>query len=222
MPGYQVKMGFGLHQGWAIEGAIGSMFKIDASYLSPNVNMASRLEAATKQYGVPLLISGPLHEIFSDEIKMICREVDTVTVKGSIQPVRLFTVDVDFENLHEKKDRFMGKDIKEKKKIRDREKKLLLSSLFDPGSRKKTWDVFSKDKDFKELRRHYDKVFTKKFNEAYKKYISGDWATAEDLFSQCLKMHPNDGPTITLKSYIEELNGTPPQKWAGFRELTEK
>lgn len=48
MPDYKVKMGFGLHQGWAIEGAIGSFFKIDASYLSPNVNMASRLEAATK------------------------------------------------------------------------------------------------------------------------------------------------------------------------------
>jgi hypothetical protein len=29
----------------------GSEFKIDASYLSPNVNMASRLEAATKQVG---------------------------------------------------------------------------------------------------------------------------------------------------------------------------
>lgn len=39
-----------VHQpGWAIEGAIGSEFKIDASYLSPHVNMASRLEAATKQ-----------------------------------------------------------------------------------------------------------------------------------------------------------------------------
>ena len=48
LPNYSVKMGFGLHQGWAIEGAIGSNFKIDASYLSPNVNLASRLEAATK------------------------------------------------------------------------------------------------------------------------------------------------------------------------------
>mmetsp|Transcript_91091 Transcript_91091/g.125600 ORF Transcript_91091/g.125600 Transcript_91091/m.125600 type:complete len:90 (+) Transcript_91091:1114-1383(+) len=58
MPNYEVKMGFGLHIGWAIEGAIGSYYKIDASYLSPNVNMASRLEAATKQFGVPILISG--------------------------------------------------------------------------------------------------------------------------------------------------------------------
>mmetsp|Transcript_31664 Transcript_31664/g.5732 ORF Transcript_31664/g.5732 Transcript_31664/m.5732 type:complete len:101 (+) Transcript_31664:1835-2137(+) len=65
MPGYSVKMGFGLHVGWAIEGAIGSEFKIDASYLSPNVNMASRLEAATKQYGVPMLISGDMFAILS-------------------------------------------------------------------------------------------------------------------------------------------------------------
>ena len=48
MKNYKVKMGFGLHIGWGIEGAIGSEYKIDASYLSPNVNMASRLEAATK------------------------------------------------------------------------------------------------------------------------------------------------------------------------------
>ena len=63
--GWKVKMGFGLHQGWAIEGAIGSFFKIDASYLSPNVNMAARLEAATGQFGTLLLLSGDLHDILS-------------------------------------------------------------------------------------------------------------------------------------------------------------
>lgn len=48
IPNFAVKLGYGLHIGWAIEGAIGSSFKIDASYLSPNVNMAARLESATK------------------------------------------------------------------------------------------------------------------------------------------------------------------------------
>jgi hypothetical protein len=52
-------MGFGLHQGWSIEGAIGSFFKIDASYLSPHVNMSSRIEYCTRSYGVPILVSGP-------------------------------------------------------------------------------------------------------------------------------------------------------------------
>lgn len=48
LPNYMVKMGYGLHVGWSIEGALGSVFKVDATYLSPDVNMASRLEGATK------------------------------------------------------------------------------------------------------------------------------------------------------------------------------
>lgn len=87
MPNYRVRMGFGLHVGWAIEGAIGSDFKIDASYLSPNVNMASRLEAATKQFGTPLLISGELYALFSDITKRYMRQIDRVTVKGSVKPL---------------------------------------------------------------------------------------------------------------------------------------
>ena len=97
-------MGFGLHQGWAIEGAIGSYFKIDASYLSPNVNMAARLEAATRQYQVPLLLSGDMYDCVSPSIKELCREIDTVTVKGSVQPMRLFTVDLDPSGLKETDD----------------------------------------------------------------------------------------------------------------------
>jgi len=91
---FRVEMGFGLHQGWAIEGAIGSFFKIDASYLSPNVNMAARLEAATKQFETPLLVSGHLRDILSYPMQEIMREIDTVTVKGSIKPMRLYTVTI--------------------------------------------------------------------------------------------------------------------------------
>ena len=65
MPNYSVKIGFGLHVGWAIEGAIGSDFKIDASYLSPNVKISDTLEASTKTYGVPILISGDLFDIMT-------------------------------------------------------------------------------------------------------------------------------------------------------------
>lgn len=57
MPEFRIKTGFGLHMGWGVEGAIGSEFKIDASYLSPNVHLSERLVDATKIYGVPILIS---------------------------------------------------------------------------------------------------------------------------------------------------------------------
>ncbi len=99
MPNFKIKMGFGLHVGWAIEGAIGSIYKIDASYLSPNVNMAARLEAATRQYGVPLLMTNKLVENFSKKAQKICREIDRVTVKGSVEPVGLFTVDMNMKNI---------------------------------------------------------------------------------------------------------------------------
>lgn len=70
-------MGFGLHVGWAIEGAIGSSYKIDASYLSPNVNMASRLEAGTKYYGVMILFTGELYDMFfTKSLQDKCRLID--------------------------------------------------------------------------------------------------------------------------------------------------
>jgi class 3 adenylate cyclase len=85
MPNYSVKLGYGLHVGWAIEGAIGSDFKIDASYLSPHVNMASRLEGATKAFGVPLLISGDLFSICTPQTQTFLRQIDAVVVKGSTE-----------------------------------------------------------------------------------------------------------------------------------------
>jgi class 3 adenylate cyclase len=91
LPNFQVKLGFGLHVGWAIEGAIGSDFKIDASYLSPNVNTASRLEAATKQFGVPFLISGNLRKICTPRTQTNLRVIDIVTVKGSNEPTEMVT-----------------------------------------------------------------------------------------------------------------------------------
>ncbi|OQS03511.1 hypothetical protein THRCLA_04178 [Thraustotheca clavata] len=94
-PNGQHPMGFGLHVGWAIEGAIGSRYKIDASYLSPDVNMSSRLEGATKQFGVTLLISHTFHKLLSQPIQEMCRLIDCVTVKGSAKPISLYTFDME-------------------------------------------------------------------------------------------------------------------------------
>jgi len=77
-------MGFGLHVGWAIEGAVGSVYKMDASYLSPNVNTTARLEAATKQFGVTMLISGVFEKFLTAPFRDLTRLVDEVVVKGSI------------------------------------------------------------------------------------------------------------------------------------------
>jgi len=56
-------MVFGLHAGWAIEGAVGSPMKVDATYLSPHVNMAARMETACRQYGVHVLMTENFYEV---------------------------------------------------------------------------------------------------------------------------------------------------------------
>lgn len=84
---YSVKLGFGLHCGWSIEGAIGSTFKIDASYLSPHVNMASKLEEKTKDYGAQLILSGPLVKHMSVESKKFIRPIDSIIFNEGEDPI---------------------------------------------------------------------------------------------------------------------------------------
>ena len=91
---FNVHMGFGMHIGWAIEGAIGSKYKIDASYLSPNVNMSARLEAATHQFGTHILVSEWFYNELSASAKHHCRMVDRICVVGSKVPMEIWTVDV--------------------------------------------------------------------------------------------------------------------------------
>ena len=97
MPDYSVKLGYGMHVGWAIEGAIGSFYKIDASYLSPHVNMSSRLEEATKIYGVPLLITGSLFHRLSPKTQTYLRPVDHCIMTKDDMVTELYTVDLNWE-----------------------------------------------------------------------------------------------------------------------------
>jgi choline-glycine betaine transporter len=55
----------------------------------------------------------------------------------------------------EKSDRFQNKSIKEKKEQRAKEKKALQYNL--AHNVVSTWDIYSRDKDFKELRKSFDK-----------------------------------------------------------------
>ena len=57
--------------------------------------MASRLEAATRQFKCRMFASDFFHSLLSDYAKSYCRPVDIVTVKGSVNPMILYTIDVD-------------------------------------------------------------------------------------------------------------------------------
>ena len=94
-PEYNVRIGSGLHVGWAIEGAIGSNRKIDASYLSPHVNTTEFLESSTKAYGVSLLLSEPFYRLLSPAASKHCRQVDRIRRSSKEEPFGLYTYDSD-------------------------------------------------------------------------------------------------------------------------------
>lgn len=102
IPGYKCQIGCGLHFGWAIEGAIGSDKKIDASYISPHVNWAEFLEGSTKEYGVPILMSEPFYNLLSPEAMKYCRQVDRIkkSVDDDIDVVNLYTYDIDLNSMN--------------------------------------------------------------------------------------------------------------------------
>jgi len=224
LPNFQVKLGYGLHVGWAIEGAIGSDFKIDASYLSPNVNTASRLEAATKQFGVPLLISGNLRKICTPRTQTKMRVIDIVTVKGSNEPIEMVTCDVR-ESLIEvefpKRQKNKSQD-KKMKKVRgrierNRYKQAAMSNQIQVSEK------FELDEDIKKLRSPYSKEFFETFKRGFDLYIEGDWMKSQECLNSIEgKLIDNDAPTLLILNYMKSHDFKAPPDWNGYRVLTEK
>ncbi len=97
MPGYKCRIGCGLHFGWAVEGAIGSDKKIDASYISPHVNWAEFLEGSTKEYGVPILLSEPFFRLLSPTVARYCRQVDNIKKSAHDDVTALYTYDANLD-----------------------------------------------------------------------------------------------------------------------------
>ena len=83
IPGFRVRMGFGIHAGWAIEGAVGSSKKLSALYLSSNVGTASKMTGAAGLYGVPLLFTEAVYALLSQGGKKYCRKLDVIAFKAS-------------------------------------------------------------------------------------------------------------------------------------------
>jgi len=162
---FHAKITFGLDAGYAMEGAVGSVYKVDATYLGPHVNMASRMQSACKQFGVSLLCSKDFQCLLSPEAKQKFRHVDTCTVKGVQKAQPIYTYDARHRGIN----LFLNK--------RD-------CNVADIEAKNYSPKIWNTDQDLKCMRQHITSEFEDKFNKGRDLYLVGNWKEAVKVLKE--------------------------------------
>lgn len=103
--GYEpIQVGIGINTGSLMLGTIGGSSRMDSTVISDAVNLASRLEEFTKNYGVSLLISHHTFLQIEDSSHYAFRIIDRVKVKGKSTAVTVYEIfDADLPEIREGK-----------------------------------------------------------------------------------------------------------------------
>ena len=223
---FSVNVSFGLHVGWAIEGAIGSVCKIDASYLSPHVNSSSRLMMACKQYHVSLLMSEQFYLLLHPAIRTRCRHIDRVLLKGVADAMNVYTFDISVKD-KEMKSKVIKSFIEDDDGESEQQEKTKggkitsylysLLSLFTSSSAASTTATTSTT-----ANTHSDDVVNSRlfsalsalqsglpvnfipiYNRAVSSYLDGDWGAAKEALYSVMEMWPDDESALSLFRFME-------------------
>lgn len=82
-----IAIGIGINTGDAIVGNMGSNTRFDYSAIGDAVNIAARLESATKERGVDILIGEETEKFCGYRLKVL----ESIKVKGKKKPLKIYT-----------------------------------------------------------------------------------------------------------------------------------
>ncbi|MBD2347152.1 GAF domain-containing protein [Anabaena subtropica] len=84
----RIKIGIGINSDTVISGNIGSSKRMEFTAIGDGVNLGSRLESVSKQYGCDIILSDNTFKPCQDNIW--ARELDFIRVKGRNEPVSIY------------------------------------------------------------------------------------------------------------------------------------
>ncbi|MCA6109248.1 CHASE2 domain-containing protein [Bradyrhizobium cenepequi] len=85
-----LNVGIGLNTGICVVGNMGSDLRFDYSVLGDSVNLASRLEGQSKEYGFPIIVGSKTALAAKDRFAIL--ELDFIMVKGKQEPEVIYAI----------------------------------------------------------------------------------------------------------------------------------
>jgi adenylate cyclase len=87
---FPLNVGVGLNTGTCVVGNMGSDLRFDYSVFGDSVNLASRLEGQSKEYGFPIIVGSNTALAVKDKFAIL--ELDFIMVKGKKEPEVIYAI----------------------------------------------------------------------------------------------------------------------------------